>query len=234
MVAEGRVDVAVCGGSEALSRVTLSGFNSLRAVDPEFCRPFHKERVGLTLGEGAVFFILERARSTAARGGRLQFTVRGAGASCDAHHMTQPDPDGRGAERAMGAAFADSGIDPDAIALVETHGTATPHNDLAESHAIARVFSRSSRPPAITAVKGNIGHTLGAAGAFGVFSAASSLAAAVAPPIAGTARGDLDPDCAPLDYVVDGSRAIDRGCALINSFAFGGNDVSVVIAGGRS
>lgn len=227
LIASGAAEMAVCGGAEALSRITLSGFNALRAVDPDFCRPFHRERAGLALGEGAAFFVLERARDVLARGGRPRFSVLGAGVACDAHHMTQPDPEGLGAVRAMTTALERSGTAPERVAVVEAHGTATPHNDVAESRAIARVFDGAR--PVVTAVKGNVGHTLGAAGAFGVLSAATSLQAGVAPAIAGTSRSELDPECAPLEYSVDDSRPTRGDRALVNSFAFGGNDVSLVI-----
>ena len=170
---EGVVDIVFAGGAESICKVTLAGFNALRAVDPEFCRPFHRGRQGLSLGEGACVFVLERESDARQRGATPWARILASGESCDAHHMTQPDGEGRGAELAMRRALNRSQRVPSEVALVECHGTGTPHNDLAESQAVARLFGRNLR--AVTAVKGNIGHTLGAAGAFGLLSVVESL-----------------------------------------------------------
>lgn len=131
----------LCGGADGLCELTYAGFNSLRAVSPEPCRPFRRDRDGLSLGEGAAILILERRGEAEARGVSILGTLLGAGASCDAHHMTAPDPEGRGPARAMQAALADAQRSPESIDFVNAHGTGTLHNDAAEAAALPARFS---------------------------------------------------------------------------------------------
>lgn len=157
----GHCDSAVAGGSDALCRLTYSGFNVLQAVDADPCRPFDEERSGITLGEGAAYLVLERERDAMERGAPILAMLGGWGASCDAHHPTAPAEDGRGAAAAMREALADAGVSADEVDYVNAHGTGTLLNDSAECRAIASVIGR--RAP-ISSTKSFFGHTLGASG----------------------------------------------------------------------
>src|SRR5438046_824079 len=154
-------DVAIAGGSDALCRLTYSGFNVLQAVDPQPCSPFGAERKGINLGEGAAYLVLERWDDARARGARILAELCGYGATCDAHHPTAPHDDGRGAEAAMRGALAASGMEAVDVDYVNAHGTGTTLNDSSESKAIAAALG--TRAPASSS-KSYFGHTLGAAG----------------------------------------------------------------------
>src|SRR5436309_675375 len=151
----GHAGVAVAGGSDALCRLTYSGFNVLQAVDPAPCTPFAADRKGITLGEGAAYLVLERWDDAVARGAEILAELRGYGASCDAHHPTAPVEDGSGAEAAMRAAVGERGGDVD---YVNAHGTGTLLNDSAETKAIAAALG--VRTP-VSSSKSYFGHTLG-------------------------------------------------------------------------
>ena len=152
------IDVAIAGGADALCVLTYSGFNALRSLDPEPCRPFRADRVGLSLGEGAGVLVLETARSAQSRERNRSPSCSGWGASCDAHHMTAPHPEGDGAARAIAAALSDAELQPDEIGFVNAHGTGTPLNDISECRALHRVSaSRASGIP-VTANKASVGH----------------------------------------------------------------------------
>src|SRR5688500_18622279 len=152
-------DVAVAGGSDALCRLTYSGFNVLQAVDPEPCSPFGATRKGITLGEGAGFLVLERWDDAVARGATILAELCGYGASCDAHHPTAPIEDGRGAEAAMRGALGEAGIET--VEYVNAHGTGTLLNDSAETKAI---ISAVGTGVPVSSSKSFFGHTLGASG----------------------------------------------------------------------
>jgi 3-oxoacyl-[acyl-carrier-protein] synthase II len=139
------IDVAIAGGADGLCELTHAGFNALRAVDPAPCRPFRADRQGLSLGEGAGVLVLERAGHAAARGGAPLGWLAGAASTCDAHHMSAPDPSGAGAARAITAALEDAGLGPEAIDFVNVHGTGTPLNDAAESQPCTRCSARARR-----------------------------------------------------------------------------------------
>jgi len=223
----GEVEVALCGGADSLCRLTHAGFNSLRSVDPGPCRPFRLGREGLTLGEGAAVLVLETLRHAQARGARPLLVVAGAGGSCDAHHMTAPDPSGAGVERAVRAALADAATAPEEIAFVNAHGTGTPLNDAAEWEALRRVFGERASAIPVTSTKGSIGHYLGSAGAVEAVATALCLLHEEVHPTPGD--GDVDPAC-PVDLVrgiprtVPGARA-----ALSTNFAFGGSNAALVL-----
>ena len=214
-------DVAIAGGSDALCRLTYSGFNVLQAVDPAPCSPFGADRKGITLGEGAAYLVLERWDDAVARGAKILAEFCGYGASCDAHHPTAPHEDGRGAESAMRAALAESGMK--AVDYVNAHGTGTLLNDSAETKAI--VSALGTDVP-VSSTKSYFGHTLGAAG--GVESVISVLALQhqLAPP---TLRlQQAAPDCV-LDYIPHTPRPMAMSSALSNTFGFGGSNVSLLV-----
>ncbi len=160
----GEIDVAIAGGSDSFCALTHAGFNSLRSIDPDVCRPFGAERAGLTLGEGAGVVVLETSTHAHARGAGARVALRGFGSTCDAHHMTAPEPSGRGAAAAILAALADADLDPDRVDFINAHATATPLNDAAEWAALVAALGPRAQEIPIICPKGSIGHLLGAAG----------------------------------------------------------------------
>jgi 3-oxoacyl-(acyl-carrier-protein) synthase len=225
-LAAGELDLAVAGGAETLCTTTYAGFSSLKAVDAQKCRPFSRDRAGLNLGEGAVQILLEPLDRARARGATILAEVLGYGASMDAHHPTAPHPEGAGAARAMAMALRVAGLEADEVDLVSAHGTATPANDGAECRAIRAALGAAADRISVTSSKSQFGHTLGAAGAFGAATAILALRDQVVSPTLRLADPDpaCDLDCTPL---VPKERAI-RG-ALVNAFAFGGNNVSLLL-----
>ena len=220
-------DVIIAGGTEPLCRITYSSFNALQAVDLEFCKPFDKNRQGLSLGEGSGMMILESLAHARKRGAHIYGEILGYGVSCDAYHMTAPDPEASGASRCMRAALQDAGIGPERIDYINAHGTATPANDLMETKGIKRVFGQSAYDIPVSSTKSMTGHTLGAAGAIEAVAATLAIDRGFIPPTIHSA--EPDPEC-DLDYVTDGSRKEAPNIVLSNSFAFGGNNTAVVLA----
>jgi 3-oxoacyl-(acyl-carrier-protein) synthase len=222
----GEVEVALAGGSDALCRLTFAGFNSLRSVDAAPCRPFRPGREGLSIGEGAGILVLEPLAAALARGARPAAILAGAGASCDAYHMTAPDPAGRGVARAIRAALADAGLGPDAVDFVNAHGTGTPLNDTAEWAALEAVFGeRAARLP-VTSTKGAVGHFLGAAGGIEAVATVLCLVHGEVHPTPG--EGPVDAAC-PVDLVLGAPRPLAARTALSTNFAFGGSNAAIVI-----
>jgi 3-oxoacyl-[acyl-carrier-protein] synthase-1 len=206
--------------------LTAAGFAALQALADGPSNPFSRNRSGLTLGEGAAVFLVTRRR------GGIQ--LLGAGSSSDGHHMSAPEPGGRGAEAAMRAALADAAIAPRDIAYVNLHGTGTPLNDAMEAAVVARLFDR---PVPCSSTKPLIGHTLGASGAIEAGICWLMLHERTG--------GELrppphcwdevpDPDLAPLDLVRRGARLAPaaRAIALSNSFGFGGNNCALILGEG--
>lgn len=225
-IAAGELDLAIAGGAETLCRTTYAGFSSLKAVDPRTCRPFSRDRAGLNLGEGAVELVLEPLDHATGRGATIFAEVLGYGASMDAHHPTAPHPEGEGAARAMAMALRAGRWPDDGVDLVSAHGTATPANDGAECRAIRRALGAAADGVSVTSTKSQFGHTLGAAGAFGAAAAILALRDQVVSP---TLRlEDPDPDC-DLDCTPLVPRERRVRAALVNAFAFGGNNVSLLL-----
>lgn len=224
-IRSGEVDVAIVGGSESLSEVTFGGFNALRSLDEDCCRPFDLNRKGLSLGEGAAFLVIEEAEHADRRGARVYAEILGYGLTGDGHHMTAPDPDGNGALRAMKEALRDSGISPGDVSYINAHGTATPANDLAETKAIKNLLGEKARTIPVSAIKSMVGHCLGAAGALEAVASVLSVRENRIPPTINYETPD--PDC-DLDYVPNQSRTATVEIALSNSFAFGGNNTTLV------
>ncbi|MEM6794845.1 MAG: beta-ketoacyl-[acyl-carrier-protein] synthase family protein [Acidobacteriota bacterium] len=223
----GEVDVAVAGGSDSLCHLTYAGFNSLRAIDAELCRPFRAERSGLNLGEGAGVLILERPDHAAERGARSLGRVAGAGASCDAHHMTAPHPEGEGAARAIRAALEDAGVTARSVSFINAHGTGTPLNDRAESGALREVFGERVASLPVTSTKGVVGHFLGSSGAIEAVATLLCLRHRVVHATPGD--GPADPALG-VDLVLGEPRSLERASAAVStSFAFGGSNAAVVL-----
>ena len=219
-------DIVITGGSESLAELTFAGFNSLRLVDPEHCRPFDKNRRGLSLGEGAAILVLEDYGRAEDRGATIYAEVLGYAINSDAYHMTSPDPEAMGMSRVMAVALERAGAGIDQVDYVNAHGTGTKINDQMETRAIKNVFGEDiARNLAISSTKSMIGHCLGAAGAIEAVATILALCEQVAPPT--IHLKDPDPDC-DLNYIPNQARRQKIRVALSNSFAFGGNNTSLV------
>lgn len=232
LVARGEVEMAFAGGTEAtITPLGVGGFAAMKALSTRnetpatASRPFDAERDGFVCAEGAGVVVLESFDSARARGAPIWAEVLGYGQSSDAHHITAPDPDGRGARTAMQAALRDAGIAPDRIDYVNAHGTSTPFNDAVETLALRAVFGDRTRAPWVSSTKSMTGHMLGAAGAVEAAYCALALAHGVVPPTINLENPD--PAC-DLDYVPGTARARNLQYVLSNSFGFGGTNVSLV------
>jgi len=225
-LASGELDAALAGGVEGLCLTTLAGFSSLRAIDPAPCRPFSADRAGLNLGEGTAQFLLESLEHAQHRGAVILGEILGFGAALDAHHATAPHPEGAGAARAIALALRTARLAPDAIDLVSAHGTATPANDGAECRALRTALGGAADRLSVTSTKSQFGHTLAAAGAFGAAGALLALRDQVVSPTLRLEVPDpaCDLDCTPLL-----ARPRPLRHALVNAFAFGGNNVCLAL-----
>ncbi len=225
LIRNGAAKAMVAGGTEPLCRMTFSSFNALKAIDPEYCRPFSGNRAGLTLGEAAGILILESLAGARQRGAAILAEVLGYGVTCDAHHMTAPDIGASGAVRAMREALRDACLGPEAVDYINAHGTATPPNDRMETRAIKEVFGARARRIPVSSTKSMHGHTLGASGSLEAVVSVLAIAEGFIPP---TIHCETpDPEC-DLDYVTTGARLVAPDVVLSNSFAFGGNNTSVI------
>jgi len=224
-IACGNADIMITGGSDSLCEVTYAGFNSLRAIDPAGCRPFDKNRKGLSLGEGAGILILEELEYARARGARVWGEVLGNSICAEAHHLTAPEPSGEGIARAIKLALRDAGISPEKVDYINAHGTGTPMNDLVETRGIKIAFGKRAHTIPLNAIKSMIGHCLGSAGGIEAIATLLSLQEGVIPPTINYSTPD--PEC-DLDYTPNEAKKKDVSIALSNSFAFGGNNVCLV------
>ncbi|MEM1061411.1 MAG: beta-ketoacyl-ACP synthase II [Planctomycetota bacterium] len=234
LIARGDVDVMVTGGSEAaITPMGLSGFARMNALstrndDPSAAsRPFDADRDGFVLGEGAGVVVLEEYEHAKARGAEIFAEVLGYGMTADASHITAPDPEGRGASRAMLAAIEDAGLDVEAVDYVNAHGTSTPLGDKAETAAIRTVFGDHADKLMVSSTKGHIGHLLGASGGVEFITCALGLKNGVVPP---TRNLETPGEGCTLDYVPNEPREAPIKVALKNSFGFGGHNACMVLA----
>ncbi|HDZ87573.1 MAG TPA: beta-ketoacyl-[acyl-carrier-protein] synthase family protein, partial [Nitrospirae bacterium] len=193
LIIDDMADVVITGGSESLSETTFAGFNSLRLVDEVPCRPFDKERKGISLGEGAAIFIIEEAQAAARRGARIIGEIAGYGITGDANHVTAPDPEGSGMAYAVELAIENAGISTGDIDYINAHGTGTHANDLAEVLAIKSMFGNSAYTIPISSTKSMIGHCLGAAGSLEASASLLPLVRGIIPPTAN--YKNRDPEC---------------------------------------
>ena len=212
----GVCDAVICGGVDSLCKLTLNGFSALEAVSNERCNPFSVNRNGINIGEAAVLFLMTREPAPIA--------LLGSGASCDAHHISAPEPTGKGALQAMHKALASAKLQPGQIGYLNLHGTATQHNDAMESLAVASLFPQGVP---CSSTKPMSGHTLGAAGALEAAFCWLSLAHGRLPPHVWD--GQADPALPALRWAQTGE-LLEKRCLMSNSFAFGGNNVSLIIA----
>lgn len=218
-------DIVITGGSESLSETTFAGFNSLRSVDEFPCRPFDKDRKGISLGEGAAVFVVEEANDALARDARIYAEIAGYGISGDAYHVTAPEPGGEGVAIAMETAFRDSGLDKKDIDYINAHGTGTQANDLAETTAIKNTFGERAYAVPVSSTKSMIGHCLGAAGALEAAASILPFTRGIIPPTAN--YKNKDPLC-DLDYVPS-PRKTSINAVVSLSLAFGGNNTALIL-----
>ena len=224
----GDAKIAIAGGSEAgILPIAVGGFAKMRALsrrndDPQAAsRPFDADRDGFVIGEGAGVVVLEELTAAKARGARIYCELSGYAATSDAHHMTAPDPEGRGAMRCMTKAIADAGWNADQVDYINAHGTSTPFNDSIETLAIHKAFGDHARALAVSSTKSMTGHLLGGAGGLESVIAALAIQRGVIPP---TINLDTpDPAC-DLDYVPHTARETRVRRVLSNGFGFGGTN----------
>jgi len=229
-IRDGEVDAAVVGGAESLSRLTFSGFNAVGALAPEPCSPFALDRRGMSLGEGGAALVLEDRDHALARGAPLLAELLSFATSADAHHMTAPHPQGLGAANVMRSCLTQAGLEPEAIGLVNAHGTATPANDQAECAALREVFGAAAKGLPVVSHKSGIGHCLGAAGAVEASFAVMALLADTIPP--NLRISEVDPDCAPFDFPVAARTDAGLQYVLKESFGFGGSNAALILGRG--
>jgi 3-oxoacyl-[acyl-carrier-protein] synthase II len=223
LIATGMVEVGLAGGVDTLTRICFMGFNALKLLDPRPCRPFARDRRGMSLGEGAAILILESEPHAAARGARIHGYVAGCGMTSDAFHPTAPPATAEGAVRSMREALSCARLAAEDITYVNAHGTGTAQNDRAEAVALEQVFGAGQ--VLVSSTKSLIGHTMGAAGAMEAVATLLAMDASLLPPTANLT--DPDPTI-PFDCIPQTPRPCAVPYAMSNSFGFGGQNVSLV------
>ena len=233
LIQKNTVDSVIVGGSDApLFSPIFSGFCVLRALskrndEPETAsRPFDRLRDGFVLSEGAGVLLLEELEYAKKRGAHIYGEILGASSTCDAYHITSPDPQGQQAERAMRLAIQDAGIEPKDIDYINAHGTSTPLNDKIETMVIKRIFGERAKEIPISSTKSMIGHTIAAAGALEICAALLALEKGIIHPTIN--QEVLDPEC-DLNYVPNKAIKANPRMILKNSFGFGGKNAALVI-----
>ena len=228
MIATGEAQAALAGGAEAaLTPLATAAFAAMDATSTSgICRPFDARRDGFVMGEGAGVLVLEERNAAEERGAKILAEVCGYGASADAHHITAPEPEGRGAATAIERALQDAGIEPEDVDYVNAHGTSTPLNDRAETAALKTALGDHAANVPVSSTKSAIGHLLGAAGAVEAVATVMALRREVAPPTLGHEQPDEGLD---LDYVPGEARPLglngqSRAHAISNAFGFGGHN----------
>ncbi len=223
LIKSGQLDCVIAGGTDALSMFTLNGFNSLKILDSEWCRPFDQNRMGLNLGEGAAYLVLESEEHLKTRNGKALAELIGYGNANDAYHQTASSPDGKGAYNAIKTAMEVAAVKPEQISYINAHGTGTANNDQSESLALQSIFGKNMPPYSST--KAFTGHTLGAAGGIeAVFSVMAIEQQVILPSL--NIKQPMDIIAAPnKDY-----KSAKVETVLSNSFGFGGNCSSLIFA----
>ncbi len=218
----GEADVVLAGGVDSLNRVVLGGFNSLMLVSPDGCRPFDAQRKGMSVGEGAGVLVLESEDHARARRARVRAWLAGRGNTCDAHHVSAPEPEGRGIAEAMRLALEGADLATTAVDYINAHGTGTADNDPAEAKAIRALFGET--PPAVSSTKRFFGHTLAAAGAIEAIVTVLALQRQAIPPNLGLRTVDPKIHLAPVaEY-----RPARLDVVMSTSLGFGGNNSAVL------
>jgi 3-oxoacyl-[acyl-carrier-protein] synthase II len=231
LIQRGDADAMICGGSEApITPTGLAGFGALRAMSTrndephKASRPFDTGRDGFVMGEGSGILILESLEHAEKRGAKIYAEIVGYGMSGDAHHMTEPDPNG--AARCMVKAIKDAGIELTDVDYINAHGTSTPVGDISETTAIKKAFGEHAYKLAVSSTKSMTGHLLGAAGGIEAVICGLTLKHGVIAPTINL--DDQDPEC-DLDYVPNTKREADVRIALSNSFGFGGHNATIIL-----
>jgi nodulation protein E len=225
MLRSGFIDAAITGGAEScLTFGTLRGWEALRVMAPDVCRPFSRDRAGMVIGEGAAMFVLETLENAKARGATIHAEFAGFGMSSDAKDLTTPDAGG--AARAVANCLRDAGWNPEDVDYINAHGTGTRINDLTETAVIKKIFGEHSKKTPLSASKSLFGHALGAAGALEMLATVLAIKDNLAPPTINYLGPD--PEC-DLDYVPNVARPMTIDKALNNSFAFGGLNAVVAV-----
>ena len=232
----GDADIVLAGASDAaltpylMSSLANAGALSTAEGDPStLSRPFDSNRTGFIPAEGAAMLVLETLEHAEARGARIYATLAGAGLSCDAFHVTAPDPNGAGAELAIRSALSKSGLEPSEIGAVVAHGTGTQLNDASEAGAVGRILGTGSDCPPVTAPKAVLGHGLGAAGAFSAAIGALIAHHGVVPPVMNL--DNPDPAC-DINLVQGAPATLDKPGVMINAFGFGGQNAVLILTRG--
>jgi len=231
MVADGRADVVIAGGSEApMTPTAIAGFGNMTALSNSgVSRPFDVDRDGFLLSEGCGLLVLEEWDMAVNRGAEILGEILGSASTADAHHITAPAPGGSGAVSCMQIALDDAGITPAEVGHINAHGTSTDKNDAAEATAIAKVFGTDGGP-LVTSTKGVTGHALGAAGALEAVAVLMAMKHRLVPPTAGLET--VDPDLPSIGYVMGEAVPWEPAPSLSNSFGFGGHNGTIVIGPG--
>ena len=222
----GHSPLALAGGTEALCRLILAGFHSLRLIAADGCRPFDRTHPGITVGEGAALLVLEEPSHARQRGIEPLGFIRGYAATCDAYHITKPDPQGAAASAAIEQALASAGVTPQTIDYIHAHGTGTRDNDTMEAAVLQRVFGQAPTAPPVSSTKRLTGHTFAAAGAIEAALCVQALAEGVLIPNSGLREADSD---CRLPLVRETMRR-NIQMALSCNFAFGGNNTALVLS----
>ena len=230
-IRDGYAEIMMAGGAEAsITPIGIGGFSALRALcesnqPARASIPFDKERSGFVMGEGAGMMVLEEYEHAKARGAKILAEIVGYGATCDAHHMTAPSPDGAGAAAAIKQAVSDAGIQPQQIGYINAHGTSTPLNDSIETTAVKSAFGEHAAKLAVSSTKAMTGHMLGASGAVEAVITAKAVGEGYLPATINYCTPD--PEC-DLDIVPNKGRASEFEYAMSNSLGFGGHNASII------
>jgi 3-oxoacyl-[acyl-carrier-protein] synthase II len=229
----GDADIMIAGGTEAtITPMAVGGFANMQALSERndspltASRPFDRERDGFVIGEGSGTIILEELEHARRRGAKIYAELVGYGATADAYHMTQPAPEGEGAQRSMRRALADAGLQPHEVDYINAHGTSTPYNDRNETIAIKAVFGDHAYKLNVSSTKSSTGHTLGASGAIECIFATMAIHDGIIPPTINYATPD--PEC-DLNYTPNAPVKRDVSVAISNSFGFGGHNCTLAV-----
>jgi 3-oxoacyl-[acyl-carrier-protein] synthase II len=231
-IKEGRMDAVVVGGAESVTNeLAVQGFHQMGALsesaDPKrACIPFDKDRQGFVMGEGAAFMVLETEEHAKKRGANILGEIAAYAQTCDAYHITAPQPEGIWAAKAMENVMKAGGIDKKQVGYINAHGTGTPLNDSSESLAIERCFGEQARKLLVSSTKSMTGHLLGGAGAFETVITMGALRAGTAPPTIGL---EVEGEGCNLDYVKGMAKKMDTEYAISNSFGFGGHNSCILL-----
>jgi 3-oxoacyl-[acyl-carrier-protein] synthase II len=227
MIADGRCDAVLAGGSEApFTKTAVAGFRNMTALSNSgVSRPFDANRDGFVMAEGAAVLVVEEWDRAVARGANILGEIMGSASTADAHHITAPAPGGAGAIRCMRIALEDAGLSATDIVHINAHGTSTDKNDAAEAAAVVEVFGTPG--PAVTSTKGVTGHALGGAGALEAVAILAAMQKGLIPPTAG--HEQMAPEMPPIDLVVGDPRPWTPGPSMSNSFGFGGHNGTIII-----